>query len=334
MPHAFILGGGQIATAAATALTKCGWSVTVASRTSSSSGNWTAVSLDRGDTTALRRALGDGADLLLDTIGFDEADAIQLLQLQSSLSQIVTISSASVYCDEDGRTLDEARQSGFPVLPEYMTEQQPTVLPGPATYSTRKIAMERRLLDCAKIPAAVLRPCAVHGPNSRHPREWWFVKRLLDGRERIPLAFAGESRFHTSATINIAALVVAVSDAQASGVFNAVDPDAPNVVEIGTAILTALERTAELVRITEDSYPPQVGATPWSVPLPFTLADGKARTIGYTPVADYSMSIRSTCHWLATCPRDDWHPQFPQLAAYPWPLFDYAAEDAWLTRQQ
>ena len=37
-------------------------------------------------------------------------------------------------------------------------------------------------------------------------REAWFVKRILDGRRRIPLAYSGESRFHTTATANLAVL--------------------------------------------------------------------------------------------------------------------------------
>ena len=34
--------------------------------------------------------------------------------------------------------------------------------------------------------------------HATHPREWWFIKRALDGREAIPVAYAGKSVFHTS----------------------------------------------------------------------------------------------------------------------------------------
>lgn len=208
-----------------------------------------------------------------------------------------------------------------------MTETQQTVAPGPDTYSTRKIAMEWRLLDGARGAATILRPCAVHGPHSRHPREWWFVKRLLDNRSRVPLAHEGRSRFQTSATVNMAALIAVVAQTRTSGILNAVDPAAPSVAQIGRAVMAALGREAELVPI--QGAPTPVGRTPWSVPQPFVLSDAAARAIGYRSIAPYPEVVRPVCAWLAAA-TDDWRVSFPQLAAYPWPRFDYAAEDAWL----
>lgn len=336
--HAFLIGGtGQIGRAAAAALLDRGWTVALASRSGAvpddlAARGATSVALDRTRPGALARALGGGADLLLDAVAYDAGEADQLLDVQASIGHLVAVSSASVYRDETGRTLDEAIANGFPELPERMAEAQPVVEPGPATYSTRKVAMERRLLDGARGNATVLRPCAIHGPHSRHPREWWFVKRLLDGRPRIPLAFRGASRFHTSAVANIAALVAAVADAPGVRVLNAVDPDPPSVLEIGRAIMTALDREAELVPLPDRGYPPRLGATPWSVPRAFTLCDAAARAIGYRPVGGYAETIASTCRWLADgAAGGDWRAAFPALAAYPWDLFDYAREDAWLS---
>ena len=73
---------------------------------------------------------------------------------------------------------------------------QPTVEAGPATYSTRKVALERTLVVGARAPIAVLRPADIHGAGSRSPREWFFVKRFLDGRRAVPLAWRGANRFH------------------------------------------------------------------------------------------------------------------------------------------
>ena len=123
----------------------------------------------------------------MDCIAFDESDADQLNSVQTSAGRIIAVSSASIYCDEKGRTLDEARKCGFPDFPIPIREDHATVAPGPETYSTRKIAMERRLLDQAGDRTTILRPAAIHGPRSKHAREWWFVRRLLDGRRRIPL---------------------------------------------------------------------------------------------------------------------------------------------------
>jgi nucleoside-diphosphate-sugar epimerase len=155
---------------------------------------------------------------------------------RTAFGAFVVISSASIYRDVTGRTLDEARQNGFPDMPNPIPETQPTVDPGPTTYSTRKVALERRLLDHATVPVTILRPCAIHGPGSPLPREWWFVKRILDGREKVPLAYRGTSRFHTSSVINIAALVRTVLEVPGSRVLNIGDPDAPTVAEIASLI--------------------------------------------------------------------------------------------------
>lgn len=104
----------------------------------------------------------------------------------------MVISSSSVYQDKSGRTLDEAAATaGFPDLPDPISETQQTVSPGPATDSTRKMAMERTLRDGARVPVTILRPCAIYGRGSSHPRGWWFVKRMLDRRPIIPIAFRG-----------------------------------------------------------------------------------------------------------------------------------------------
>lgn len=332
MSQAFILGGtGQIGLAIAARLLTEGWQVTLGSR-----GNQVVPPhvaemgaefrrVDRSDLVGLAAAVETGFDLLVDTVAFDDTHANQLLAVQQNVGQIIAISSASVYCDEQGRTLDEARQNGFPELPHRMTEEQSTVDPGPSTYSTRKIAMERTLLDGATRPVAVLRPCAIHGPFSAHPREWWFVKRLLDGRGKIPLAYSGQSQFQTSATANIAALVSSLAACKADGIFNIGDPDSPSILEIGEAIIAACAINAVLVPVDTKTYPPSIGATPWSVPKRFTVDDAKARLIGYHPVGPYADTLADTCRWLLFQDREDWRGHFPQLAMYPYNLFDYEA---------
>lgn len=197
MASAFIIGGtGQIGIGVAKRLAREGWTVRLASRTPPPlEGLWRHVPFDHREPGALATAIGHGADLLMDCIAFDEPDADKLLSVEASVGHIIAVSSASVYRDEHGRTLDEASQCGFPCFPVPIGENQPTVEPGPKTYSTRKVAMEKRLLDHAQGRATILRPAAIHGPYSKHAREWWFVRRLLDGRQRIPLAYGGEAGF-------------------------------------------------------------------------------------------------------------------------------------------
>ena len=149
MPSALIIGGtGQIGVAVAEALTLVGWDVRLASRSAPDPAlPFEQVQLAADDPNALAKALGSGVDLLMDCVAFDAADADRLLGVQGNFGRLVAISSASVYRDDQGLTLDEAFTKGFPTFPIPIPEDHPTVTPGPATYSTRKIAMEQRLLE-------------------------------------------------------------------------------------------------------------------------------------------------------------------------------------------
>jgi nucleoside-diphosphate-sugar epimerase len=87
-----------------------------------------------------------------------------LIEVEHNVGTFVVISSSSVYRDALGKTLEEASQNGFPNLPVPIPETQPTVDPGPTTYSTRKIALEHTLFDDAATPVTILRPGPIHGP--------------------------------------------------------------------------------------------------------------------------------------------------------------------------
>jgi nucleoside-diphosphate-sugar epimerase len=333
--RAFIVGGtGQIGRAIAERLTECDWDVTVSSRGTRPVAHdrlariGKVVRLDRDEPGALVRALAGGADAVIDTIAYSTTHADQLLEVESNVGTFVVISSASVYCDENGRTLDEAHVGGFPHFPEPIAESQQTVRPGPETYSTRKIALEQQLLDRARRPVTILRPCAVHGPHSVHPREWWFVKRMLDGRNVIPLAYLGQSRFHTSAARNIAELARTAIDRPGTRILNAADPAPPTVAEIGAAIGRHQNFHGRLLPMESDgAYPPAIGGTPWSIPALFTLDISASLALGYEPATTYEGAIGAVCDWLATTDRANWREVFPVLASYSRDLFDYAAED-------
>ncbi|WP_428490595.1 NAD-dependent epimerase/dehydratase family protein [Rhodopila sp.] len=333
--HAFILGGtGQIGRAVARDLLAAGWSVTFSHR-----GHRPAprdlieqgarvVTLER-DRDELARTLGSGADALIDTTAYNRDHASQLIAVQASIGCFVVVSSASVYRDQLGRTLDEAAETGFPDLPDPIPETHPTVDPGPTTYSTRKVALERHLLDAASPPVTILRPCAIHGPNSRHPREWWLVKRMLDRRSAIPLAHRGTSRFHASAVANIAAVARIAAETPGSRVLNIADPDAPTVAEIAAHIARHLDYQGRIVAVDAPDDSPLIGRTPWSVPRPFVLDCRTAGSLGYVPATSYADAAGAMCGWLVEdAANGDWRQRYPVLAAYPWDHFDYETEDA------
>jgi nucleoside-diphosphate-sugar epimerase len=328
---ALIIGGnGQIGRATAAALLAAGWRVISAQRAASPNmaQGITSIALDRDAPDALARAVAGGVDVVIDTIAYDDVHARQLLEIESDVGAFVVISSASVYADYRGRTLDEAQSGGFPHLPEPIGEDQPTVLPGPKTYSTRKVALEQTLLQTARRPVTILRPCAIHGDGSRQPREWFFVRRVLDDRREIPLAFNGQSRFHTSATVNIAELIRFVLDAPATLVLNAADPESLTALQIGEAVAAVYNHTWRFIPI---EGPPVngVGAHPWCVRHPFIVDMARAMTLGYRPVAQYQDVVGAACHSAQTMSAAGM-----AMPAYIEAMFDYAAEDAFLRNRK
>jgi len=283
MRRALIIGGtGQIGRAIAGDLLGRGWQVMLAGRgqrplpVDLTRRGASFVELDRDKRGALRRAVAGGVDAVVDTIAFTKAHARQLLEIENDVGAFVVISSASIYCDDQGRTLDEAAETGFPVFNGPVGESQRTVPPGSKTYSQQKVSMERQLLDYSQRPVCILRPAAVHGLWSTHPREWWFVKRMIDGRSHIPLAHAGHSRLHTSAVENIGALCAHVLEAPTTQILNIADPTAPTAAEIGRLIADRVGFEGEFVPFEGmAATAPTVGMTPWSIPEPVVL-DTKA----------------------------------------------------------
>ena len=102
-----------------------------------------------------------------------------------------------------------------------------------------------------------------------------------------------------------------------------------SAMEIGRIIAGAMEYRGELLPLSDDAYPPRVGASPWSVPGPMVLDTGAARSLGWRPEVSYREAAGGICAWLRdTAAGVDWRELFPVLAGYPYDHFDYAAEDA------
>ncbi len=325
MAKAVIVGGtGQIGLALASRLRGEGWQVVLTSRRAfAPPAGCTHLAIDARDGERLRHAIGTDTDLLVSCAAFDAGDGHGLAAAGRDAGHIVAISSVSVYRDALGRTLDEAARHGFPDFPMPLTEQSLTVAPGSGTYSTRKIAMEHALLEGSSRPVTILRPAAIHGPESRHAREWWFVKRLLDGRRTIPLAYGGRSRFQTTSVAAIVDAACAAARGKLCGIANVADADCPSVAEIGRAIMDIMGVEAALIGMPDDpAYPPAHGRTPWSLPRPMICTG-----IAASPLR-YRQSVPPAIDWLRrNVTTGNWRERLPQLAAYPGDLFDYAAED-------
>ncbi len=333
MPTALVLGGnGQIGVPTALALAADGWHVRVLHRGTRplapdlADAGVREVRGDHTDVADLTRALGGGADLLVDCIGYDATDAQRVATCAADVGSAVVISSAAVYADDHGRSLGSDDPPRFPVP---VLETQPTV-PGSAPgYAGGKVRYENAWLATGR-PVTVLRPGAIHGRYARNPREWYVLKRILDGRRDVVLAHGGTSRFQTTAARTIAELVRLAAAHPGTRVLNAADPQAPTVAEIVAAV--AADRGAVLT-VHPLAGPPRgdLGLNPWAVPHPMVLdMTAAARELGYRPVCRYAEALTEYLDWLEQVAAGDWRAELTELPTGEVDLFDYRGEDAWL----
>ena len=286
------------------------------------------VRSDRGDAADLDAVLAGGADLVVDCVAYTAAHAQLLVERAAGLGAIVALSSKAVYVDAHGchSNSDDPPDFGGPVVettatlePDFSGEYQSRL-----GYGTNKVAMEQTLL-AASCPVSILRPSRIHGPGSSRPREWFVVRRLRDGRTRLPLAHGGRTGNHPTAAVNLARLVRVCAEQPATRVLNAADPGTPTAADIAQAIAAAAELPLEIVGL-DEGVPDAWGRSPWGTWPPFFLDMSAAAGIGYTPVGTYAETVAATVHELRALPPAD----SAAIDADPFftGRFDYALDDA------
>ncbi|MGH3381056.1 MAG: NAD-dependent epimerase/dehydratase family protein [Actinoallomurus sp.] len=340
--RAFVVGGtGQTGRAVVRRLVRDGWSVTVASRGQyphafDKSGGVRVIRLDRTEPDQLAVALPTGTDVLIDLIAHNADDARQLLQVADRVGSLIVLSTLGVYADAEGRNIRSAYdgRTDFPEFPVPITEDQPTVSADDTGYpfAAGKVALEQTLLDQSPVPVTVIRPGAIHGPESTYAREWWLVKRVLDDRKSIVLAHS-DNVFHPTATANLADLIVMAAHRPGTRILNCGDPEPPTALEITQTLLDLMECSLPILILPGEPPYPGVGDHPWlqtgSLVADLTAAE---RELGFRPVTAYAAAAARTVSWLCEeVAGDDWWQRLPRVAALRH-FFDYQAEDAFLRR--
>lgn len=332
MSKALVFGAtGQLGSAAIEQLLQSGWHVTAVTRSRPEHLPPNVETIVAGDQTRSQiiKNLGLTFDAVFEPTAYSAADANDLLAASSQYGSIVVLSSCSVYADELGRSLDEASINGFPEFSGPMVEATATVPRGPETYSTRKVAMEN-VFRASKMPSTILRPCAIYGRNATHPREWWLIKRALDGRKEIPIAYEGKSIFHTSSAESIANLSEICMRNPAQRILNVADPTALTVAQIAKALQDATSLKLNMHPFAGEPAG-HIGSSPWSTPRPYTIDCSAAKSLGWDGGEEYAVAVKETAEWLLSFRASpNWHEKFRGFSNYKDDPFDYAAEDKWL----
>jgi nucleoside-diphosphate-sugar epimerase len=335
-----VLGGnGQVGAATALRLATGGWEVTSSGRTAARfpeqlrEAGVRFIESDRYAGQDLRPLLEPGADAVIDCVGYTAAHARMLLPFRAGIGSLVFISSKAVYVDGHGR---HSNSDEPPEFPGPVTEEQPTMAPSdvdynsPAGYGANKVAAENVLLDSG-MAVSVLRASRIHGTGSKRPREWAFVKRVLDGRRHLLLAHGGRGANHPTAAVNLAALAAFCAARPATRILNSADPDAPDGLTISRIIAAHLAHAWTEVPL-DETAPEDLGDHPWNTLPPFILDTSAAQRLGFVPAGSYAETAKAELDWLVQAARsgDSAGVLPPPDDAYFRPFFDYAREDAWL----
>lgn len=292
-PKVLVIGGsGQIGQAATVRLLQDGWDVTVASRGRlNPPAGVKSRHVDRADGQSLDAVLREGFDVVVDVVAFDPQHAAQLAKHSSNIGSIVSISTAGLYVDTQGRAIESiAGPDSSPVFPGPIPESARTVAPGPATYASRKRSVEIALED-SPVPATVIRPATVHGPHSPQPREWFYVRRIIDGRRTFVQGFKGQGSYHPVSVVNLAEMIRLAARNPGNRVLNAGDPGFPDERDIALSIAAAMNVDVDLVLL--PGLPPV--ASPWSLVSKVFLDTEAARVqLGYEPVLSYAAGVALT----------------------------------------
>lgn len=342
MTEALILGGtGVIGRAIALHLATKGWSVRVAGRNPANmpselvAAGVRFVAVDRSDRHRLHAVLGNGLDLLVDCLCYTGTDAHTLVEFAQHATSTVLMSSKAVYVDAAG---NHANSETAPIFDGAIHESAPVMTPGDMDFNSRegyganKVAAENITLDSG-LPITVLRPSLVHGVGTRRPREWVFLKRVLDRRPAVLLANRGSGVVHPTAAVNIAALVETVAHNPGARILNIADPDHPTAAQISRAITRHLGHQWTEIPLAPDEHP-TLGATPWDAPAPVILDTSAAIALGYQPIGNYASTVRAQNDWLITTAHNGDPTQLlPQPDdRYFTRFFDYPAEDRYLAQ--
>lgn len=155
---------------------------------------------DRKDAAQLKRALaGQQFDALFDNTGRERSETQMLLEtLDSSVGQVIYVSSAGVYLKSD---------------------QLPLVEGDPLDPKSRHLGKGETEVYLAQsgIPFTAVRPVYIYGPQNYNPIEGWFFDRILRDRP-VPIPGNGLHITQLGHVADLAeAMVAALGNAQAYG---------------------------------------------------------------------------------------------------------------------
>ncbi len=280
----------------------------------------------RGDRHDLPRFRTDltkvSVDALIDVIPMNGDDARAVAGVfRGRIARSVHISSGDVYAPGQAVPIPEDAPCGSADAAEITAYGQKVA------YS--KVAVEaviREAQQHGEFPATVLRLPAVYGPRDPLAREWFFIKRVLDGRARVAVPDQGLSLFHRGYVDDVArAAVLALEKAEAVGrTYNVGHERVLTVRGIAELVAEVMGHQWDVVSAPSERLP---ATNPFAAPYHIVYDLSRIKDdLGYRDSVSLRQGMERTAAWFVE----------HQPASGSWGLgrhlthdaFDYEAEDA------
>jgi nucleoside-diphosphate-sugar epimerase len=175
--------------------------------------------------------------------------------------------------------------------------------------------------------ATIFRYPKVYGPYAPGPWEWFFVKRILDGRTRVALEGDGLMIPQRGYADNLAyAIFLALQSEAASGqIYNGGDARSLSVKQVASVIANEMGHTWQTVGVPVSESPCGNPMAPRTSVL-FDMAK-LMRDTGYRDLVPVEEATRRTVRWLI-----EHQPGPEDLSAFGPHIFDYEREDEIMDR--
>jgi len=263
---------------------------------------------DASDPTCLQDTIRSWQpDALLDMLHHTADHATAVAQVAAGLAHTVHLSCASVYGPRPICPVDEETET-----------LKPELASPPVAAQVAADAVVLTAIAAGRLPATIVRLPELYGPRDPRGAEWFFARRVRDGRERIALPDAGLAICHRGFVQNMAwGIAQALTVSRAIGqLYNLGEEKLYTLAQLAQGVVRALDTTVELY-----SVPGHLWTTPYSHTSFFDLRKARAQ-LRYADRMIPRDGLELTLAWLCQQPRgDDW--SWPGIGD----PFDYARED-------
>jgi nucleoside-diphosphate-sugar epimerase len=250
---------------------------------------------DRHDLPRFRADVAEiSVDAVVDVIPMNGDDARAVVDaFRGRIARSVHISSGDVYSPGQAVPIPEDAPCG-PGEPSEISAYGQKV-----PYS--KVAVETAIREAQRegdFPATVLRLPAVYGPRDPLAREWFFIKRVLDGRRRVAVPDQGLALFHRGYVDDVArAAVLALESPKAVGrTYNVGHEQVLTVHGIAKLVAEVMGHEWEVVSVPGERLPPtNPFAAPYHIVYDLT---GINDDLGYRDSVSLRQGMERTVAWF------------------------------------